>query len=477
MFCNRIFFLLLCVTTLVMSLCSAMVQAQVATPPASPQAKAEPTDGTSTKYAKQTIDALPKPFATKSSVRRPKVIGWGENKTPTAPDGFIVQSFGESIDNPRWIYQLPNGDILVSQSRGQGKKQKANYSQMVELKRADREKAANAGQEVPDDTAEGIDSSLGEGDSSNQIMLLRDADHDGKPEVRKPFFKGLTQPFGMALVDQKLFIAATDGVYAFDYADGQESLEGPGQKILDLPAGGYNNHWTRNLLPTPDGKHLLISVGSGSNIGEHGMQVEMLRACILKVRTNGTDLETFASGLRNPVGMDFNPDSGQLWTVVNERDKLGDDLVPDYLTRVRENGFYGWPWYYMGDKEEPRLAGERPDLQSVSLAPDVPLGPHTASLGLAFYDGDMFPAHYRHGAFIGQRGSWNRSELAGYRIVFVPMKDGDPTGKPEPFLEGFIKNQNEVHGRPVGVAVLQDGSLLVADERGNRLWRVSVASK
>ena len=453
MFCDRTFFLLLCVTTLAISPCPAFAQAQVAVPQTK-QSNAVSNNGMSTEYAKEVIGDLPKPFATKSSVKRPKVIGWGENQMPTAPDGFTVKPFGESIDNPRWIYQLPNGDILVSQSRGQGKKQKANYSQAVELKRVDREKAANAGQEVPDDTAEGIDSSLGEGDASNQIMLLRDKDHDGQPEVRKPFFKGLTQPFGMALVDQTLFIAATDGVYAFDYKDGQESLEGPGRKILDLPAGGYNNHWTRNLLPTPDGKHLLISVGSGSNIGEHGMQVEMLRACILKVRTDGTDLETFAGGLRNPVGMDFNPDSGQLWTVVNERDKLGDDLVPDYLTSVRENGFYGWPWYYMGDKEEPRLAGERPDLQSVSLAPDVPLGSHTASLGLAFYDGEMFPDHYRHGAFIGQRGSWNRSELAGYRIAFVPMKDGEPTGEPEPFLEGFIKSQEEVYGRPVGVAVL-----------------------
>ena len=470
MFCNRFFFSLLCVTSLAILLSAALVQAQVA----APQSKSDRPKDTPTEYAKEVINDLPKPFATKSSVRQPKVIGWKENQTPTAPDGFSVKSFGESIDNPRWIYQLPNGDILVSQSRGLGKKQKANYSQTVELKRAQREKAVNAGEVAPDSTAQGIDSSLGEGDASNQIMLLRDADHDGRPEVRKPFFKGLTQPFGMALVDQTFFIAATDGVFAFDYAEGQESLEGPGRKIVDLPAGGYNNHWTRNLLATPDGKHLLISVGSGSNIGEHGMQVEMLRACILKVRTDGTDLETFAGGLRNPVGMDFNPESGELWTVVNERDKLGDDLVPDYLTHVQENGFYGWPWYYMGDKEDPRLAGERPELQSVSLAPDVPLGSHTASLGLAFYDGEKFPQRYRHGAFIGQRGSWNRSELAGYRIAFVPMKDGKPAGEPEPFLEGFIKNQDEVHGRPVGVAVLQDGSLLVADERGNRLWQVSV---
>ena len=473
MFCNRVLFLLLGVASVALSPCSALIHAQVVAPQSN-QSKSNGTDDASTGYAKEVIDDLPKPFATKSSVRQPKVIGWEENQTPTAPDGFSVKSFGESIDNPRWIYQLPNGDILVSQSRGLGKKQKANYSQAVELKRAKREKAVNAGGVAPDSTAQGIDSSLSEGDASNQIMLLRDADHDGKPEVRKPFFKGLTQPFGMALVDRTFFIAATDGVFAFDYKEGQESLEGPGRKIMDLPAGGYNNHWTRNLLATPDGKHLLISVGSGSNIGEHGMQVEMLRACILKVRTDGTDLETFAGGLRNPVGMDFHPESGELWTVVNERDKLGDDLVPDYLTHVQEDGFYGWPWYYMGDKEDPRLAGERPELQSVSLAPDVPLGSHTASLGLAFYDGKMFPQRYRSGAFIGQRGSWNRSELAGYRITFVPMKDGKPAGEPEPFLEGFIKSQDEVHGRPVGVAVLQDGSLLVADERGNRLWRVSV---
>ena len=278
MFCNRFFFSLFCVTSLAILLSAALVQAQVA----APQSKSDRPKDTPTEYAKEVINDLPKPFATKSSVRQPKVIGWKENQTPTAPNGFSVKSFGESIDNPRWIYQLPNGDILVSQSRGLGKKQKANYSQTVELKRAQREKAVNAGEVAPDSTAQGIDSSLGEGDASNQIMLLRDADHDGQPEVRKPFFKGLTQPFGMALVDQTFFIAATDGVFAFAYAEGQESLEGPGRKIVDLPAGGYNNHWTRNLLATPDGKHLLISVGSGSNIGEHGMQVEMLRACILK---------------------------------------------------------------------------------------------------------------------------------------------------------------------------------------------------
>ena len=436
------------------------------------QTSAVPANDVATRAA-DVIESLPPPFETKSVSNRPKVIGWSDDQMPVSPDGFTVAPFGDSIDNPRWIYVLPGGDVLVSQTRGMNRAQKEKYKAENERRRKVREKAVKAGEEVPDSDATGIDSSSGPDDSANQIMLMRDADGDGQPELVTPFFKGLTQPFGMAVVGERFFIAATDGVYVFDFKPGQQQLEGEGRKILDLPAGGYNNHWTRNVIASPDGQHLLVTVGSGSNIGEHGTQIELLRACILKVRLDGTDLETYAGGLRNPVGMDFNPTTGQLWTVVNERDGLGDDLVPDYLTSVRENGFYGWPWYYMGDREEPRLAGERPGLRDVSLAPEVPLGSHTASLGLAFYDGDAFPVSYHGGAFIGQRGSWNRSELAGYRVAFVPMKDGEPAGEPEEFLGGFIKNQKEVYGRPVGVAVLADGSLLVADELGDRLWRVS----
>ena len=249
--------------------------------------------------------------------------------------------------------------------------------------------------------------------------------------------------------------------------------------MFPLPAGGYNQHWTRNLIATPDGKHLLVTVGSGSNIAEHGLDAERLRACILRIRRDGTGVMMYGEGIRNPVGMAFNPATGHLWTACNERDKLGDDLVNDYITSVRPGDFFGWPWTYLGDRRDPRLGDERRELSrrefaTPALVPDVPVGAHTASLGLTFYTGDRFPDRYRGGAFIGQRGSWNRSELAGYRVAFVPMDaDGKPAGAPEDFLGGFIQDPQHVHGRPVGVATLADGSILVADEKGNRLWRVA----
>jgi glucose/arabinose dehydrogenase len=246
-----------------------------------------------------------------------------------------------------------------------------------------------------------------------------------------------------------------------------------GQKIMNLPAGGYNNHWTRNLLASPDGKKIYISVGSGSNVGENGMEHEVRRACILEINPDGTGERVFATGLRNPVGMDWQPTTKTLYTAVNERDELGDDLVPDYLTSVKEGAFYGWPYAYYGQNEDPRRKGERPDLVKKTVMPDVPLGAHTASLGLVFYDGTTFPAKYHDGAFIGQHGSWNRSEFSGYKVVFVPFENGKP-GKPEDFLTGFVTGKDkDVYGRPVGVAVLADGSLLVADDAAGRIWRVA----
>ena len=381
---------------------------------------------------------LPAPNATPSVNKQPKVIGWPKGKLPTAPAGFTVSLYADGLENPRWLYVLPNGDVLVIQARGPSK-----------------EKAK----------------------SSNRITLLRGLDKDGKPELSEAFTADLNSPHGVALIGETLFIANTEAVLKFPYKTGQTKLEGKGQPILDLPAGGYNNHWTRNLLANKDGTKLFVSVGSGSNVGEKGSAHEMLRAAILEVNLDGTALRVFASGLRNPVGMDFEPKTGALWTAVNERDLLGDELVPDYITSVKDGAFYGWPYSYFGKNEDPRRKGERPDLVAKALAPDLAVGAHTASLGLTFYRADQFPEKYRGGAFIGQRGSWNRSTFAGYRVAYVPFKDGMPTGEAEDFLTGFIANENDVYGRPVGVAIASDGALLVVDEPGNCIWRVVAEKK
>jgi glucose/arabinose dehydrogenase len=414
--------------------------------------------------AQQKEPDLPKPYATPSAVHHPKVIGWPQGKTPKAPEGFLVTAFATDLDSPRWIYVLPNGDVLVAQSRTLPKPK----DEGDEKKKDEKEKKM----------AEGMKKSKTvTGSSPNKIILLRDADGDGKPEMRETFLANLNQPFGMALVKDTLFVANTDGVIRFAYKIGQTRIKDEGTKILDLPAGGYNNHWTRNLLPNKDGTKLYISVGSGSNVGEHGSHNELLRANILEANLDGTAMRVFAEGLRNPVGMDWEPVTGKLWTAVNERDELGDELVPDYITSVKEGGFYGWPYSYFGQHVDPRRKGERPDLVKKAIAPDFALGAHTASLGFTFYRGKAFPSKYQGGAFIGQRGSWNRSKFAGYRVAFVPFAEGQPNGKDEDFLTGFLVNETEAYGRPVGVAVAADGSLLVADEPGNTVWRVSFTGK
>ncbi len=308
--------------------------------------------------------------------------------------------------------------------------------------------------------------------------MFRDTNHDGKPDQRATFLTkqskpGLKQPFGMLVLGNSFYVGDTDGLLRFPYQPGQTTITAAGQKILALPEGGYNNHWTRNLLAGPDGKTIFVSVGSGSNVGEHGMENEKRRANILQINPDGTGERIYASGLRNPVGMGWQPTTKTLYAAVNERDELGDDLVPDYLTSVKSGAFYGWPYSYYGQNEDPRRKGERPDLVKKAVVPDVPLGAHTASLGLAFYNQTAFPKKYHNGAFIGQHGSWNRSAFSGYKVVFVPFKNGKP-GKPEDFLTGFLTGKDkDAHGRPVGVAVQPDGSLLVADDAGNRIWRVS----
>lgn len=400
--------------------------------------------------------ALPDPYATKSSTKVSKVVGWSNGKTPIAPAGFTVTKFADSLDNPRWIYIGTNGDVFISEASTE-----KNVVKQVKNVISGKAKSGN-----------------NEG-SADRITLLRDADHDGIPEVRTTFLNDLNQPFGMLILGNNFYVANTDGVLQFPYKAGQTKMTAQGKKILNLPAGGYNNHWTRNLLAGKDEKKIYVTVGSGSNVGEHGIENEIRRANILEINPDGSGEKIYASGLRNPQGMGFAPGTATLWVSVNERDELGDDLVPDYLTSVKEGGFYGWPYSYWGQHEDPRLKDkQRPDLVKTAIAPDISLGAHTASLGLAFDEKDVLPGKFKGGAFIGQHGSWNRSQLVGYKVAFVPFKNGRPSGGAEDFLTGFITgNENDVYGRPVGVVFSQDGSLLVADDAGNTIWRVSAGKK
>jgi glucose/arabinose dehydrogenase len=401
---------------------------------------------------------LPPPFATPSAVNFSKLIGWPEGKTPEAPPGFTVSLYAGGLDYPRWLYVLSNGDVLVSEARTEPEK----LSGVTDA-----------------EALRGLKESGYLGKSANRITLLRDGDGDGRPELKKIFIGNLNQPFGMVLVGDMFYVANTDAVVRFPYEMGQTEITAAGETIVDLPAGGYNNHWTRNIVANADGSKLYVSVGSATNVDEEGIDAKTPeRAAILEVNPDGSGKRIFASGLRNPNGMDFAPGTDVLWTAVNERDGLGDDLVPDYITSVKDGAFYGWPYSYFGQHEDPRHEGKRPDLVAKAVVPDYPVGAHTASLGLAFYDGEAFPERYRGGAFIGQHGSWNRSEFAGYKVLFVRFADGRPSGPPEDFLTGFIANEatKEVYGRPCGVAVLPDGSLLVADDAGNKIWRMQAAS-
>ena len=384
----------------------------------------------------------------------PRRIGWPEGRMPVAAEGFVVTRFAAGLDNPRWLEVLPNGDILVAEA---STKPRPAETEEERAKQAEQRRSGTVR------------------DSADRITLLRDADGDGVAETRSVLLEGLNQPFGMAVADGALFVANTDAVLRFPFTPGQQRIDAAGQKILDLPAGGYNNHWTRTLRLAPDGRSLLVAVGSASNVGEYGLERETRRAAVLQVGLDGQDERILASGLRNPVGLAFEPRTGQLWAAVNERDNLGDDLVPDYITSVRDGGFYGWPFSYFGQHEDPRRKGEAPQLVSRAIVPDYALGPHTASLGLAFSTGDAFPEAWRGGAFIGQRGSWNRTAYSGYRVVYVPFADGKPSGPARDLLTGFMADPatGEVYGRPVGVAVDRRGALLVADDTGNTVWRVA----
>ena len=393
---------------------------------------------------------LPPPNATPSAVNFSTVVGWPEGRTPTVAEGFEVARYAGGLDYPRWLHVLPNGDVLVSEARTRMK------------------------EGGDPETTRGLIASRAMGTSADRITLLRDADRDGVPETRSVLLDKLNQPFGMTLLGNQLYIATTDAVLRYDYREGMTRIEGEGREILDLPAGGYNSHWTRNIVAGPDGRKLYVTVGSASNTGEYGMAEEERRAAILELAPDGTGERIFASGLRNPNGLDFEPTTGAMWAAVNERDGLGDELVPDYITSVREAAFYGWPYSYYGQHKDPRLKGQGPDLVAKAVVPDYAVGAHVAALGFTFYDGEAFPERYRGGAFISRHGSWNRAAFSGYDVIFVPFADGHPSGLPQPFLTGFIRDEakKEVHGRPCGLAVLADGSLLVADDAGDTVWRV-----
>jgi glucose/arabinose dehydrogenase len=378
---------------------------------------------------------LPAPTPEKAGTRFAKVVGWPQGAAPKAASGFVVEKFAANLTDPRWPYVLPNGDVLVSESTGKA-------------------------------------------DGPNRVVLLRDANKDGIAEEAHDFITGVRQPFGLLLAGGHLYVGSTNALLRYPFEPGQTRITAAPTRLLDLPVGGFNYHWTRAVVASADGSKLFISVGSGTNVDEEKDDVkEPRRATVLEVNPDGTGMRIFASGLRNPVGLAINPVSKALWTVVNERDMLGDDLVPDYLTSVKEGAFYGWPYSYYGQIEDPRKKGERPDLVAKAIPPDYALGAHVAPLGLHFYEGSAFPERYRNGAFVSLHGSWNRTRFAGYKVVFVPFKDGLPSGPMEDVLTGFIKDEqtNEVYGRPVGIAMLADGSLLVVDDAGNCVWRVSAA--
>jgi len=381
-------------------------------------------------------------------------IGWPAGTTPTAAPGLAVNAFATGLDHPRWLYVLPNGDVLVAETNGPKRPDDQKGIKGWFMKRMYK----RAGAAVP---------------SANRITLLRDADGDGVAETRTVLLQNLTSPFGMTLVGRNFYVADTDALLRFPYSDGQTQITDQGVKVLDLPAGTINHHWTKNVFASRDGSRLYVTVGSNSNAGNNGLDKEVGRAAILEVDPATGQSRILASGMRNANGLGWQPQSGALWTVVNERDEIGSDLVPDYLTSVKDGGFYGWPFSYYGQHVDTRVKDQRPDLVAKAIVPDYALGAHTASLGLAFYNASLLPSRFANGAFIGQHGSWNRRPRSGYKVVFVPFAGGQPSGPPEDILTGFLSANDEAYGRPVGVVVDRKGALLVADDVGNTIWRVT----
>jgi glucose/arabinose dehydrogenase len=396
---------------------------------------------------------LPPPVKTMlPTVNIADATGWPEGRMPTAAQGLAVQPFARGLDHPRWLLVLPNGDVLVAETNkpAPAEKQAGGIKSWITKKVMEK-----AGAGVP---------------SANRISLLRDADGDGIAEVKTPFLTNLNSPFGMALVGSTLYVANADALVAFPYVEGATRIDAPPRRIAALPAG-RNHHWTKSLVANADGSRLYVGVGSNSNVAEKGLDEEVNRAAILEIDPARGATRVFASGLRNPVGVDWNPESRQLWVAVNERDELGSDLVPDYMTSVRPGGFYGWPWSYYGQNVDARVKPPRPDMVAKAIKPDYALGPHTASLGLTFSDGARLGPTFANGAFVGQHGSWNRKPRSGYKVIFVPFRGGRPAGQPIDVLTGFL-SEDKALGRPVGVAIARDGALLVADDVGNTIWRV-----
>jgi glucose/arabinose dehydrogenase len=386
------------------------------------------------------------------TINIPPAKGWPTDAKSTVAAGLTVNAFAKSLDHPRWLHVLPNGDVLVAETNApkrpeEGQGIKGWIYQTVQ---------GWAGAGVP---------------SADRITLLRDKDGDGVAETKTAFLKKLHSPFGMALVGNTRYVANTNAVVRFPYHEGATEITAAGEKVADLPAGPRNHHWTKNIIASRDGTKLYATVGSNSDHGENGLNIEERRATILESRQS----RVFASGLRNPSGMDWNPQTGELWTVVNERDELGSDLVPDYLTSVKEGGFYGWPFSCWGKHVDTRVEPQRPDLAAKAIVPDYALGNHVAALGLTFAQGARLPDRFSNGAFIGEHGSWNRKPRSGYKVVFVPFADGKPKGKPTDVLTGFVDEDDEALGRPVGVVIAKDGSVLVADDVGNTVWRVAGA--
>ncbi|HKZ06391.1 MAG TPA: sorbosone dehydrogenase family protein [Methylomirabilota bacterium] len=401
--------------------------------------------------------ALPPPEETVlPTVQIAPAKGWPGGIKPAPAAGTAVAMFASGLDHPRWVYVLPNGDVLVAETNAPPRPDdnpglKGMLTKMM-MKRA--------GSGVP---------------SANRIRLLRDADGDGLAEHRTVFLEGLNSPFGMALVGGDLYVANTDAVMRYPYTEGATRIAEPGTKVVDLPAGTINHHWTKNVIASRDGSRLYVTVGSNSNVAERGIEHERERAAIWEVDPRTGAYRVFASGLRNPNGLAWEPSRNVLWTVVNERDELGSDLVPDYLTSVKADTFYGWPWSYFGQNVDRRVKPPAPDLVARAVRPDYALGSHVAALGLAWADGSAWPAPFRRGMFIGQHGSWNRKPRSGYNVVFVPFQDGMPSGKPVEVLTGFVGPEGDAYGRPVGVAIDKRNGLLVADDVGNVIWRVTAA--
>jgi glucose/arabinose dehydrogenase len=401
--------------------------------------------------------ALPAPQKTLiPTMNIAKAEPWPQGTNPVPAEGLKATAYARGLDHPRWLYVLPNGDVLVAESN---KPKNAPKESGIRAKvQGMVQKEAGAGVESP-----------------NRIVLLRGVKADGTVETKTEFAKDLNSPFGMVLVGSDLYIANADALWKFPYKAGDTTIAPNGTKVMDLPAG-LNHHWTKNVIASPDGKKLYVSVGSNSNVAENGIQSEEGRAAIWEVDVASGKGRVFATGLRNPNGMAFQPQSKVLWTSVNERDEIGNDLVPDYITSVKDGGFYGWPYSYYGQHVDDRVKPQRPDLVAKALVPDYAVGAHTASLGLAFYDGKLMP-QYQNGALIGQHGSWNRKPHSGYKLVFVPFTDGKPSGPPKDLLTGFLSKDEHAYGRPVGVVVDKAGAILLADDVGNIVWRITPAGK